>query len=571
MGTGGGLVIIDFSEQGNSAYFRGEGWSGQEPDRVWAVGPRSALRVPLQSCGRPMTLEAELGPCHAPPDIAGQMVHVRVNGTAIGSSKLLALSLLRCTIDPSLCGPDGILDIEFEFPGFYVPAGLGDSVDQRPLSCWFTFVRIYTTDMFRTGLHFPANEPDVPEVAAAPSLRYVNSRATPEVYSFGLSRSDVSAEADEQDGGENEFSVTEGSAGQLKLLAPRTPGSYALRVDARPLLASCAQSPEVTLLLEGIVIGQVRVHQPSAWVFALPRELTERRDVLRLNFRLPHSTEPTGFGPFEATPPNGIAVTRIALFPLPGSLAFPACLRAEQAGVLRPAAVSREFLLDSAATLPGAIEAALGTDIITLLRGFESLGTDHEFGLVQSKFGLDVVNLFRCCEAGLAGLIQALTDDLQAAADPDQLTLVSDHADRPMLSLSAYDLRWPAFVTADDGDRETCLRGNAMTLGYLRRKFYEGLRAGRKTYVLKQSRPISLAEAVVLLVELNRSGAAALLCVAEAPGGRSPGEVELLMPGLMRGYVAHFASETNGETAEPADWLRVIANAALLQRAPAAA
>ena len=163
MGTGGGLVVIDFSEHGNSAHFRREGWSGQEPDRVWGVGPRSVLRVPLQSSGRPIMLEAELGPNHAPPEIDGQLVRVRVNGAPVGGIRLMALSVLRCNIDPALTRADGLLEIEFECPGFYVPAGLGgDSSDPRPLSCWFTFVRLYTTDMFSPGPHFPASELPIP-------------------------------------------------------------------------------------------------------------------------------------------------------------------------------------------------------------------------------------------------------------------------------------------------------------------------------------------------------------------------------------------------------------------------
>jgi hypothetical protein len=62
MGTGGGLVVIDFSEQGNSAYFRRDGWSGQESDRVWGIGPRSVLVVPIQSSGRSIVMEAEIAP-----------------------------------------------------------------------------------------------------------------------------------------------------------------------------------------------------------------------------------------------------------------------------------------------------------------------------------------------------------------------------------------------------------------------------------------------------------------------------------------------------------------------------
>jgi hypothetical protein len=572
MGTGGGLIVIDFSEQGNSAHFRGEGWSGQEPDRVWGIGPRSVLRVPLQSSGRPMMLEAELGPCHAPPEIAGQIVHVRVNGAAAGGIRLEGLSMLRCEIDPAVARPDGILEIEFEFPGFYVPAGLGDSVDQRPLSCWFTFVRVYTTDMFNPGPHFPPSEPDIPEIVVTPPFADANSRAAPEIYTFGLSRTAFPSNPDDEDAGENEFSVSEGSSNQLKLLAPRTPGRYVLRVDARPPMDSCASSQlDATILLDGMVIGQINVREPSAWVMVLPRELTEKRDILRLNFRLPEAGEHAVFGPPEVARRNGIAVTRVSILPLPCCLAPAACLRAEQAGVLRPIAVSGQFLMDAATALPAAIEAALGADILTLLRGFESLGTDHEFGVVQRKLGLEVLNLFRFCEGTLADLIHALTDELKAASDPDQVALELNDPEHHALALPPYNLRWLAFASESDADPDTWRRANAVTLGYLRRKFYEGLRRGQKIYVLKQRRPLPVAEAAVLLMELNRYGTATLLCVAEAQKERLPGEVELLLPGLMRGYVERFVPDSDVESVDAADWLRVLANATLLQRGPNAA
>jgi hypothetical protein len=306
---------------------------------------------------------------------------------------------------------------------------------------------------------------------------------------------------------------------------------------------------------------------------ALPRELTEKRDVFRLNFSLPDAGTQAGFGPLEGTQPNGIAVTRVAILPRPGCLTSAGCLRADQASVFRPAVLSGRFLTDAAATVAAAIEAALGTDILTMLRGFESLGTDHEFGVVQKQLGLEVLNLFGFCKSTFGALIQALTDELKAASDPQQVTIELNDAQHPVLALPCYGLRWPAFVSEpgfvpeSDADRETWRRANAVTLGYLRRKFYEGLRAGRKIYVVRQRRPISLAEEAVLLMELNRTQDVTLLYVSEAPPGRSPGEVELLLPTLMRGYVEPAAPGTDPQAVEPANWLRVLANASLLQRA----
>jgi len=570
MGTGGGLVVIDFSEQGNSAYFRVDGWSGQEPDRVWAIGPCSIVRIPLQSSGRPIMLEVEAAPCDAPPVITGQIVRVQVNGTVIGGVRLESRALIRCEIAPELARPDGVLEVEFKCPGFYVPMLSGINDEMRPLSCWFTFIRAYTTDMFSPGPHFPASRPDIPVIALSPPFvetPLANSKESPMVYTFGLPGAPVPAPEDEPDVGENDFTVTERSSGQLKLLAPRTPGAYVLRLDASPLIAFGQPKQDVTILLDNTVIGQLSVEQAAAWIVPLPRELTERRDILRLNFMLPAARRDADVDPSSDTAPVGIAVTRVSILPLPSYLLPAESLRAEQAGQPRPIATSAQYGTDDARTLPASVIEGLGMDLVSLVRGFESLGTNPEFGVVQRKLGLDVVNLFRYCEATLDGLTQALTDDLNAAADPARFTQ-DWHDAAPRLTLLPYNLRWRTFGPTHDAAPDASGRAGAITIGYLRRKFYEGLRAGRKIYVLKQGTPVPTDQAAVLLMELNRSGSATLLCVEEVAAGRQPGEVDLLTPGLMRGYVGRFAPDTNVESADPTDWLRVLANAVLLKRRP---
>jgi hypothetical protein len=234
----------------------------------------------------------------------------------------------------------------------------------------------------------------------------------------------------------------------------------------------------------------------------------------------------------------------------------------------RPMATSGRFLDGDVTALPAAIRAVLGLDAVTLTRGFESLGINHEFAIVQRKLGVDVLNLFCFCEGTLADLTGALADDLMAASDPDLVTIEASEMDPRVrvLTVPPYKLNWRMFGHDDDADPYGSRRATAITLGYLRRKFYEGLRSGRKIYVLARERSIPASQAAALLMELNRTAEATLLCVEEAANDHAPGEVELLMPGLMRGYIERFASDTDVEAVDLAGWLRVLANATLLKR-----
>jgi hypothetical protein len=159
-----------------------------------------------------------------------------------------------------------------------------------------------------------------------------------------------------------------------------------------------------------------------------------------------------------------------------------------------------------------------------------------------------------------------LCDDLKAMDDPATVELNDARPGEYWLTLPRYNFRWRLMPPETCADRDSLRQENAVALGYSRRKFREGLRAGRKIYLLKQGRPIPLAQAAVVLLELCRIGNATLLCVEVASNGRRPGEVELLMPGLMRGYIAGFASDEDVGSADPLDWLRMLANATLLKR-----
>ena len=129
-----------------------------------------------------------------------------------------------------------------------------------------------------------------------------------------------------------------------------------------------------------------------------------------------------------------------------------------------------------------------------------------------------------------------------------------------------------------------------MRLAYLRRKFYEALRAGRKIITISRAEPrkhpiplpfadepnvweekperLRFAEVLPLFLRLNEYGTNTLLYLTRCSHNRRSGTVELLAPGVMRGYVDDFVIVPELDNKDHAAWLRVAVNAWLLDKGP---
>ncbi len=569
---GGSLVHIDFTVHGNSSRFRREGWSGQEPLFVWAVGFRSSLALTIPSFGRPLVLEFEVEPNRRLPTVTGQIVRVTVNGADLGSAVIRSRAMVRCELDPAIIGDGDSLAIAFECPGFYRPGWLRPGADDRPLSLAFTFVRVYTKDMMEAGPWCAPSAQGVPVIDVSPPPAAAPGTAAgpgvTQVYTFGPAGTAAPFLERGWSRGEGDFNWTIERLSEIEVPVTPLSGCNVLRIDVTPLVSGEGRpTQDLNVVLDSVLIGHFTLNQPTSLVIPLPRELTEGREILPLRFITPDSSRPCDLGLSGDKRLLGFAFRRLAVSPLPPQLSAIGTLHAEQAAGWHPKAASSRFLTEDSASLRASIFTAFGEDATALLRHFESLGDNCEFGIVQRKLSLEVFNLLRFGNAQIANLMVALTDDLAALNDAAAVTAELNHAHRRefVVSVPAYKLRWHTFMYENETDQDSVLRANAVKLGYLRRKFYEGLRAGRKIYVIKRQQPLLLSQAAAVLLELNRHGRATLLCVEPVPVGRRSGEVDLLMPGLMRGYIAAFAPEDNVEAAEPTDWLRLTANARLLQ------
>jgi hypothetical protein len=560
---------VDFRSTGNSADCRLDGWSTQELDRVWSVGATSGLRLARTPDRGPLILEMEVAPSIRSPMLRGQLLRVRLNGHLLGSAILTMRAVLRARIDPAILGDSKFLDLRFEHPGYTCPAHMRFSIDARPLGVSFFRLRLYSDSLIQAEASsgaIPIQElvppPEPPSESAAAPAR--------QVYSFGQ-RGDVRPFlGDGWHRGEPNLTWTIANIAHINLPAPIGRGPHMLRMSFTPLVIDGGvPGQDFTVLAHGVVLGQFHATAETTLVLPLPEELAHAGDTLPITLHLPDARRPNEFG--ATTDPRllGLAFRSIEIETVGNLAAGAASLRGDDVASPPPLAESSRFLDAAPDALPDAIQQELGLGVADLLRGFESLGENCEFGIVQRKMGIEVLGLLRFGNVWLSSLLRALSDDFDAATQSSEMAVsVSHSVAQPeyIISLPRYRIRWHTFVRPQDMDEAAVLEREAAKLAYLRRRFLDGLRAARKICLLKREKPMSVAEAMAVFTDLNRRGANSLLCVGLAANGRRSGSVDLLAPGLLRGHIATFAPPDDVESVETADWLRLAANALILDR-----
>ena len=106
----------------------------------------------------------------------------------------------------------------------------------------------------------------------------------------------------------------------------------------------------------------------------------------------------------------------------------------------------------------------------------------------------------------------------------------------------------------------------AARLKFLRRKFMEELEAAEKIFVYRYGTGTTLEEILPLHLALSRCGPATLLWVVPEEPGRPSGTVEVLMNGLLKGYIDRFAPGDNAHDFSFEGWIKLCVHAFLLNR-----
>jgi tetratricopeptide (TPR) repeat protein len=175
-----------------------------------------------------------------------------------------------------------------------------------------------------------------------------------------------------------------------------------------------------------------------------------------------------------------------------------------------------------------------------LFMGFESLGDDCEFGLVQRQFGADPLSLLRWNAISLPSLIAGIADGFREVGEPRLNELRPVFADELGLRNDRYGMATHTFIRESHvpaAERPTLHARLCRRQAYLGRKLIEDLREPSKIFVYKTLPAAPLSEVRRLHAAMERYAPNRLLYVVDADAERPAGSVEEIAPRLFVGAV----------------------------------
>ena len=547
------------------------------------------MRLPPMAEHTPLLLGIDCSCATIEPLLTTALLRVFVNGHAIGFVAVQGRTWVRFPIPLAFLRPNEPIELRFEHPAYFRMAMTDLGAEDRMLAVCFYSVCLYPPWMSYAAEQLVRHPDGCRQIDAEPPMASVDDDAERTIYRFGADAPDRDCLGQGWRFDDAGNAWADARESYVTVPAPGGPGRYRARFAMAPLfIRSVLESQRITILLAGTVIGQFKTGTEGNISVALPPELITPGGMLRFAFILPDGVPMHEFDPTMDRYFLSFILDKVEIVPIPQKHADLAPLRVDDLMPPSPIAVSNRFLDESVEALPDAVKAELGLDISEIMAVFESLGDNCAFGLAQRKAGCEVLGLLRFANTPLKNLITALDDEFRAVTDKTEIEMrwVPSAPGEFIVFSDRYGLRWHTSVFDVDADRTTLFAQQSLRLSYLRRKFYEGLRAGRKIFTISRAEPrkhpipmpdadeleyweerpepLRLADIVPLFLKLNEYGTNTVLYLTRCERDRRSGTVELIAPGVMRGYVDEFVILQDLAIRDHAAWMRVAVNAWLL-------
>jgi hypothetical protein len=193
-----------------------------------------------------------------------------------------------------------------------------------------------------------------------------------------------------------------------------------------------------------------------------------------------------------------------------------------------------------------------------MIMRFESLGDNCEFGLVQRRLGAEPLGLLRFSFIELPLLWLALRGGFAGLGDPDTIDVSVMGDDREyIVKESVYGMTYHTFQYEHQLSLAAARQQQITRLNFLKRKLMEDVAAAEKIFVIKRFPPLRPEEVLPIYTALNQARPGWLLWMMPSDAEHLPGTVEMLLPGLLRGYVDRFAPSEDAHDLSIEAWISV--------------
>jgi hypothetical protein len=366
---------------------------------------------------------------------------------------------------------------------------------------------------------------------------------------------------------EDEF--TWGVGAESHLLFPRleVADEYVLTLDVVPFVhAPELPGQRLIVSVNGAVVGSTEISRPTLLGYRIPAALARRSDKMVVTLQHPDAARPRDFSDIADDRPLAFAVFEAKLYRVVDSVLS---RRARlPTGLMLGSAQERGFGARGHVDLTEWATTRTGLAIPEIALRFESIGENCEFGLFQRRCDAEPLGLLRFSSTFMRNLIRGIDNGFEGLGEIDDIDPRLEGAPRReyMIHEKKFNLVYHTFVY--EGQRSVWLmrEQESARLKFLRRKFLEDLELAEKIFIYKFGSGVSEEEILPLHMALNRHGEATLLWVVPAERDRPAGTVEVVMPGLLKGYIDRFAPDDNAHDLSFEGWLRVCANACVLAR-----
>jgi hypothetical protein len=155
-------------------------------------------------------------------------------------------------------------------------------------------------------------------------------------------------------------------------------------------------------------------------------------------------------------------------------------------------------------------------------------------------------------------LWRGLHSGFEGLDNPDTIAVSIEGNDREfVVKESVYGMTYHTFQYEHQISLATVREQQVARLRFLRRKLLEDIADGEKIFVIKRFPPLRPEEVLPIYTALNDRGSSWLLWMAPSDASHPSGTVEILLPGLARGYLDRFAPSENAHDLSLDAWIAV--------------